>query len=78
MIGDNQMKLFSAITIFIEEKIKGTNWNDVDIICHSMGGIITRAALQIRRTYQKGRFILPHHILVVLLILFYNQSRNSY
>ena len=32
------------LTIFIEEKIKSTDWDGVDIICHSMGGIITRAA----------------------------------
>jgi pimeloyl-ACP methyl ester carboxylesterase len=28
---------------FIEKKIQG-KWNSVDIICHSMGGFVTRAA----------------------------------
>jgi pimeloyl-ACP methyl ester carboxylesterase len=41
------------LTKFIEKKIQG-KWNSVDIVCHSMGGFVTRAAYKhgapIRRT----------------------------
>jgi pimeloyl-ACP methyl ester carboxylesterase len=29
---------------FIKKHVQGTNWDGVDIVCHSMGGFVTRAA----------------------------------
>jgi Lecithin:cholesterol acyltransferase len=34
-----------TLTGFIKEKIQGTNWDGVDIVCHSMGGFVVRAAI---------------------------------
>jgi len=33
------------LTDFIKEKIQGTNWDGVDVVCHSMGGFVVRAAI---------------------------------
>lgn len=33
------------LTNFIHKKIQGTNWDGVDIVCHSMGGFVSRAAI---------------------------------
>jgi pimeloyl-ACP methyl ester carboxylesterase len=33
------------LTDFIKDKIHGTNWDGVDVVCHSMGGFVVRAAI---------------------------------
>jgi pimeloyl-ACP methyl ester carboxylesterase len=33
------------LTDFIKNKIQGTNWDAVDVVCHSMGGFVARAAI---------------------------------
>jgi hypothetical protein len=33
------------LTDFIKEKIQDTNWDGVDVVCHSMGGFVVRAAI---------------------------------
>jgi triacylglycerol esterase/lipase EstA (alpha/beta hydrolase family) len=49
------------LTEFIKQKIKDTDWNDVDIICHSMGGFITRAALKLGAPIKKTIYIASPH-----------------
>jgi hypothetical protein len=37
---------------FIKNKIHGTNWDGVDVVCHSMGGLVVRTAIMNQCTYQ--------------------------
>ena len=60
------------LTQFIEKK----NLDSVDIVCHSMGGFVTRARIHTWSMPIRRMHILHHHILAILCRT-RTQSRNS-
>ena len=55
-------KAGQLLTRFIKEKIQGNNnWDSVDIVCHSMGGIVTRAACKQGAPVKRAVYIASPH-----------------
>ena len=49
------------LTRFIEKKIHQGNWDGVDIVCHSMGGFVTRAAYKQGAPIKRTVYIASPH-----------------